>query len=100
MAITALTMPKLGLTMKEGKVTAWEAPLGAAVNAGDPLFDVETTKINTVCEAPKTGVLRRQVAAVGTVLPVGALVGVIADQTDAETDIDRFVNGFHPQVQA
>jgi pyruvate/2-oxoglutarate dehydrogenase complex dihydrolipoamide acyltransferase (E2) component len=98
--IQALTIPKLGMTMKEGKVTRWHVPEGAALKAGDPVFDVETEKITQECEAPAAGVLRRQVAREGEVLPVGALVGAIADAQVPQDEIDRFVTGFAPVQEA
>lgn len=97
--IQALTMPKLGLTMKEGTVAAWHVALGSVVCPGQPVFDVETEKVTNECEAPVAGVLRRQVAAQGAVLPVGGLVGVIAGADASEPEIDRFVAGFQPEKQ-
>ncbi|QHE86223.1 biotin/lipoyl-containing protein [Hydrogenophaga sp. BPS33] len=98
-AIQALTMPKLGLTMKEGTVAAWHVVPGAVIEAGQRVFDVETEKVTNECEAQAAGVLRRQVAAQGTVLPVGALIGVIAAGNVSEEEIDRFVAGFQPEKQ-
>jgi len=45
--IRALTIPKLGMTMKEGKVARWLVSEGAAVKAGDPVVDIETEKITS-----------------------------------------------------
>lgn len=97
--IQALTMPKLGLTMKEGTVAAWHVAPGASVTRGQPVLDVETEKVTSECEAEADGVLRRQVAAQGTVLPVGALVGVIAGADVSEAEVDRFIAGFQPEKQ-
>ena len=97
--ITALTIPKLGLTMKEGAVAAWHIAPGAAVRAGQPVFDVETEKVTSECEAQTDGVLRRQVAPPGTVLPVGALVGVLAPAEVTDAEVDRFVADFKPEQQ-
>lgn len=52
-----LTMPKLGLTMKTGKVSKWFVAEGAAVQKGDGLFEVETDKITNKVESPADGVL-------------------------------------------
>ena len=97
--IQALTMPKLGLTMKEGTVAAWHVAPGAVVKPGQRVFEVETEKVTNECEAQAAGVLRRQVAHEGAVLPVGALVGVIAAADVSESDIDSFVAGFQPEKQ-
>lgn len=97
--ITALTIPKLGLTMKEGTVSAWHVAPGAAVRVGQPVFDVETEKVTSECEAEVDGVLRRQIAVQGAVLPVGALVGVVAPADVPDAEVDRFVAGFKPEQQ-
>lgn len=94
-AIKALTMPKWGLAMEEGTVVAWHAPEGAPVQAGDDVVDIETTKITNVMESTTSGVLRRRVISEGACVPVGALLGVIADATVDEAEIDAFVARFN-----
>ncbi|HYA46025.1 MAG TPA: biotin/lipoyl-containing protein [Burkholderiales bacterium] len=97
--IHGLTIPKLGMTMKEGKVARWLVAEGAAVKAGDPVVDIETEKITSECEAPATGVLRRRVAQEGAVLPVGGLVAVFAAPNVPDPDIDAFVAAFKPEQE-
>lgn len=94
MTITKLGMPKFGLVMKEGALVAWLVEEGAEVAAGDEVAEVETDKINGAVEAPAAGVLRRQVASVGDVVPVGGLLGVLADAAVPEEEIDAFVAEF------
>ena len=98
--IYALTIPKLGLTMKEGTVAAWHVEPGGEVREGEPIIDVETEKTTAAYEAPASGVLRRQIAGQGQTLPVGALIGVIAPAGTSEADIDAFVASFKPVEKA
>ncbi len=71
-------MPKWGLTMKEGKVVRWLKSEGDSVEAGEPLFEVETDKITNSVEAPASGVLAQIVVHEGEVAAVQAVLGVIA----------------------
>ena len=98
--ITAITMPKLGMTMKEGKVVDWRVKAGDEVEEGDEIVGIETEKITNVCEAPTDGVFRRRVAHDGDTLAVGALIGVIAQSDTPEADIDSFVANFIPEEEA
>jgi pyruvate dehydrogenase E2 component (dihydrolipoamide acetyltransferase) len=86
-----LTMPKWGLSMTEGRIVAWLADEGAAVGTSTPVVEVETDKALSPVESPVAGVLRRQVARVGDVIPVAGLLGVIADASTTDSEIDRFV---------
>ena len=92
--IHALTVPKWGMAMDEGTVTAWHIEEGGAVNPGDEVLDVESTKIANAIEAKEAGVLRRQVASVGQTLPVGGLLGVIASDGVGDDEIAAFIEGF------
>src|SRR5690242_14366383 len=92
--ITAITMPKWGLTMTEGTVVGWLKQEGQNFAAGEELLEIETTKITNVMEAPAGGVLRRIVAPAGATLPVGALLAVAAPEAVGDSDIDSFVAGF------
>ena len=43
-----VTMPKLGMTMTEGKIIRWLAQEGAQVEKGDYIFETETDKTRCV----------------------------------------------------
>ena len=65
--------------------------MGATVTPGMELAEVETDKIVNILENLHPGVLRRVVAEEGDVLPVGALLGIIADADISDAAIDAFI---------
>lgn len=89
-----VTMPKFGLSMTEGLVTAWHVEEGARLRPGDEVADIETSKITNAYESPVGGILRRKVAAAGTSLPVGALIAVVAEDDVPEAEVEDFVRRF------
>ena len=48
-------MPKFGLTMREGTIQRFFKAPGERVNAGEPLYEVETEKVLYEVEAPASG---------------------------------------------
>lgn len=97
-AIQPIVMPKWGLAMQEGMVAHWHVEEGAPVAKGQEIVDIETSKIANVFESPASGTLRRRVAAPGETLPVGALLGVLAEESVADAEVDAFVADFQERL--
>lgn len=72
-----VVMPKLGLTMTEGKIAQWLKAEGDTVASGEPIFDVETDKLTNTIEATVDGVLLKVIHAEGDTVPCLAPVAVI-----------------------
>jgi pyruvate dehydrogenase E2 component (dihydrolipoamide acetyltransferase) len=92
--ISAITMPKWGIEMTEGTITAWRVGEGQRIERGAEILDVETEKIVNAVEAPAGGTLRRILARDGETQAVGALIGVIAEEQASDADISRFIESF------
>ena len=74
-----VTMPKWGLTMKEGTITKWFKSEGDTIRKGEPFFEVETEKITNIVEATTDGVVFQIVVAAGTTIAVGTILAVVAE---------------------
>jgi pyruvate dehydrogenase E2 component (dihydrolipoamide acetyltransferase) len=99
-AIKPIVMPKWGLAMQEGMVAKWLVEAGAEIKAGDEILDIETSKIANVFESPVAGPLRRVVVGEGETVPVGALLGVVADDSVSDAELDAFVAKFQEEFAA
>lgn len=89
--IYPIAVPKWGIEMVEGTITTWNKSEGDAVAKGDEVFEMESDKIVNVWDSPVAGVLRRVLVPAGDAHPVGALLGIIADESVADSDIDQFI---------
>lgn len=82
---TKVVMAQLSPTMEEGKLVEWKLAEGDPVSQGDIVAEIETDKANMDVEAMGSGVLRKILVQEGVTVPVGTLIGVIADP---EEDIE------------
>jgi pyruvate dehydrogenase E2 component (dihydrolipoamide acetyltransferase) len=98
--VEAVTIPKWGMTMTEGTVVQWLAKEGDKVSRGQELLEVESTKVNNVVESTAEGVLKRIVLKEGEAAPVGALIGVIADDSATEEDINALIESYAHRISS
>lgn len=73
-----VVMPQLGMTMTEGSVLKWLKSPGDPIEKGEPLFEVQTDKVEMEVEAPCSGVLAQIIVPVEQVVPVGTTLATIA----------------------
>lgn len=77
-------------------LTKWLKKEGDKVEKGEPLFELETDKLNTVVEATESGVLRKILVPEGTEVAILKEVGVIGG---AEEDISALAGGASALVE-
>lgn len=73
-----VNIPKLGVSMTEGTVAQWLVDDGGRAEAGQPLYVLETDKVENEIDAPTSGTVRHLVR-VGETLPVGTPIAEIAE---------------------
>ncbi|MFT3930777.1 MAG: lipoyl domain-containing protein [Spongiibacteraceae bacterium] len=74
---TSLTIPKLQMSTTEGTLVEWLVEDGATVEAGQPIYALETDKSVQEITAPESGKLTQKQPA-GETYPVGTEIGEIA----------------------
>jgi 2-oxoglutarate dehydrogenase E2 component (dihydrolipoamide succinyltransferase) len=76
---TEIKVPTLGESITEATVAKWLKRLGEAVAADEPVAELETDKVTLEVPAPASGTLFEILAEEGANVPVGAVLGRIAD---------------------
>jgi pyruvate/2-oxoglutarate dehydrogenase complex dihydrolipoamide acyltransferase (E2) component len=69
-----IRIPKLGMEMTEATLAQWFVEDGATVAQDEPLYLLETDKVESEITAPSAGILRR-LGTEGQTYPVGQVIG-------------------------
>jgi 2-oxoglutarate dehydrogenase E2 component (dihydrolipoamide succinyltransferase) len=78
-----ILVPTLGESITEATVARWLKQAGELVARDEPVVELETDKVTLEIPAPVAGVLGEIKAAEGSNVPVGAVLGVIAEAAAA-----------------
>jgi pyruvate/2-oxoglutarate dehydrogenase complex dihydrolipoamide acyltransferase (E2) component len=79
-----IRIPKLGMEMTEATLAEWLVDDGALVIQDQPIYLLETDKVETEIPAPVPGVLRH-LASAGDIYPVGHLIGGLDEHPTTST---------------
>ena len=74
-----VVVPRLGLTMEEGRIVEWFKKTGESVEAGEPLFAVETDKVVLEVEAAVGGIVHPLPNLPDEPMPIGTPIGYILE---------------------
>src|SRR5579862_5367820 len=94
-----IVMPQLGLTMTEGKVLQWYKKVGDAFTVGEPLYEVETDKVNMDVEATESGQLTEIVEPLDQVLPIKTVIARFARAGETATPTPNSRQAISPRAR-
>ncbi len=80
--LTPVLMPRLGETMKEGKLVRWLKHIGDKIKKDEVIVEVSTDKANFEVESPCAGYLLKILFNDNTVVKVNEPIGYIGDKSD------------------
>ena len=78
--VEAVTVPKLGLTMKKATVVKWHKREGETVRKNEVIAEIETDKVTCQIESPQDGVLLKILGQKGAVVLVGGVIAYVGRQ--------------------
>jgi pyruvate dehydrogenase E2 component (dihydrolipoamide acetyltransferase) len=87
---TAIAMPKLGMTMTEGRVIEWPVPVGERVEKGQVVLVIESEKAEVEIDATASGVVRHIYVEPDQTVPCGTLLAALTDAADEPFDPEAF----------
>ena len=90
--LTPILMPALSPTMTEGNLARWLKAEGDAIEAGEPIAEIETDKAMMEIEANENGVLGKIVVPEGTEgVPVNQVIAMLLAEGEDASALDDAV---------
>ncbi len=97
---TDVILPSLGFDMTEGKLATWLKKEGEKVEKDQAIAEIETEKATVEIVATVSGVLAKIIVKAGQTVPVGTIIGVIAEPGETLADIPEAPTIAHPSAPA
>ena len=82
-----IILPQWGMGMNEGQVVKWLKTVGDPVVKGEPLVEIESTKVSAEVEATADGTLGRVIIEEGKTVPVGTVLGLLLMAGETDNDL-------------
>ncbi len=82
-----IILPQWGMGMNEGQVVKWLKAVGDPVVKGEPLVEIESTKVSAEVEATADGTLGRIIVEEGKTVPVGTILGLLLESGESPSDL-------------
>src|SRR6516225_7460047 len=78
-----LEMPELAESVIEGEIVKWLVKEGEHVKQDQPLVEVMTDKVTVEVPSPYEGVLLKQIAPEGAVVPIGKPIAIFGKEGES-----------------
>jgi pyruvate/2-oxoglutarate dehydrogenase complex dihydrolipoamide acyltransferase (E2) component len=86
-------MPRIGITMLEGKITKWLKQQGDLINKDDEIAEIISEKIVNTITAKESGILTKILVPEDTVVEVGTVLAVISNSENGEKSEEKQEEG-------
>tara|TARA_Y100000992_G_C21265147_1_gene493579 strand:- start:1041 stop:2327 length:1287 start_codon:yes stop_codon:yes gene_type:complete len=93
-----IIVPVLGESITEATVSKWLKKEGDAVDADEPIVELETDKVNLEVPSPVSGTLLKINSQDGSVVEVGALLGSVSENNSGAIKIEK-MKSIEPQIE-
>ena len=74
---TPLQLSRVGMNMEEATIVKWHKQPGDSFKAGEPLYEIETEKVNQEIAATSDGTMIEVYAREGEIVKVGGQICVV-----------------------
>src|SRR5215207_6904955 len=79
-----IRVPTLGESVTEATIASWLKHEGDVVDAGEPLVELETDKVNVDVAAERAGVLTKVLRAAGETVHPGDILATVSENGSAD----------------
>ena len=93
-----ILVPVLGESITEATISKWLKNEGDTVDADEPIVELETDKVNLEVPSPVSGVLEKINSKDGSVVEVGALLGLVSENGSTLIKDDE-IKKIQPTIQ-
>lgn len=94
-----IIMPKLGLTMTQGRITRWLKKEGEQIKVGEPVAEIETDKINAEVESTLNGYILKILAQEGEEVAITVPICIVGENNTLETSqVDNLTNNEETKI--
>ncbi len=93
-----ILVPTLGESITEATVSKWLKNEGDAVEADEPIVELETDKVNLEVPSPVSGVLIKINSKDGSTVEVGALLGSVSEK-NSDSKKSKVIEKVKPEIE-